>query len=149
MARRGNLRFDKRSIRKFEDRMEAVIHALVFEGENMLSEFGEEAMRMSAEEVPQDTTALLQSAYVEEPEYNEDTGKLSIDIGYGGKKDTLNPETLKMASEYAYEVHEDLNVFHPAGKAKYLEDPINALQSKFSNRLKEWATAAFAAVKRM
>ena len=45
-------------------------------------------------------------------------------VGYGGNGDPVNPRTGRRASSYMVEVHEDLSVVHPTGKAKFLEDPV-------------------------
>ena len=74
-------------------------------------------MSNSQIEVPKDTTALVNSAFILEEGDN-------IILGYGGPNTKINPKTGIPTEEYALKVHEDLNMNHPrGGKAKFLEDP--------------------------
>jgi hypothetical protein len=73
---------------------------------------GEELIAEAKEEVPVDTGALLASGFVEQPEIQGDT--VTVRCGFGGP-----------ATEYAFYVHEKLDVYHPTGKPKFLEDPFN------------------------
>jgi len=73
---------------------------------------GEELIAEAKEEVPVDTGALRASGFVEAPEIQGNT--VTVRCGFGGP-----------ATEYAFWVHERLDVYHPVGKAKYLEDVFN------------------------
>lgn len=79
-------------------------------------------------QVPKDTDTLAQSFFKEIKK--EPTG-YSASLGFGGSGDPVNPKTGAPASSYMTEVHEDLEAFHPKGKAKFLEDPIRAQEKKF------------------
>ena len=74
-------------------------------------------MEESLKEVPRDTGALAEAAYVEQDSKGE------VSFGYAGNR--LNPKTGQSVDEYMVAVHERLDVHHPVGKAKFLEDPIN------------------------
>lgn len=65
----------------------------------------------SQERVPVDTGVLRASAYVAPVVI--DGASLRVEMGYGGA-----------AADYAAQVHEDLDAFHPHGEAKYLEGPL-------------------------
>ena len=93
--------------------------------ENALGEIAEELKIASQAEVPVDTGALQESAFVEKIENWE--GNLVLVVGY--------------AMEYAVEQHETLFYHHPQGKAKYLEDPFNAMQGEVMGRLASEVTA--------
>lgn len=91
----------------------------------------QEIIEESLAEVPRDTNALASSAYYKV------IGKyrnFSAEIGYGGNGDPINPRTGKPVSDYMVAVHEDLEAYHPIGKAKFLEDPVRRYQLKFGAR---------------
>jgi len=96
-----------------------------------LIESAKGVMSQSVLEVPLDTGALSTSGYIEDPK--EIGNRISITVGYGGANDKRNPESGKMASEYAMVVHETPEYHHSEGKWKYLEDPIRAYQGAFLN----------------
>lgn len=85
-------------------------------------------MDESLEEVPRDTGALAESAFIKkEPD--------TIIFGYGGENAQTNPKNGESTDEYMMIVHEDLNASHPVGKAKFLEDPINRHRSEIESGL--------------
>jgi len=101
-----------------------------------LKETAKSIMTESVMQCPIDTGALVTSEYIEQPV--EDFNGISITMGYGGPNDKLNTKTNKMASEYAWEVHEDLYQRHPkGGNAKFLELPVRAYQTAFLGTLAE------------
>lgn len=81
-----------------------------------------DAMPLAVENCPIDQGALRGSQTVE----REDN---SVIMGFGGQ-----------AAPYALIVHEDQTVYHPVGKAKFLEDSFNEklpdLPEKIVNRIK-------------
>jgi hypothetical protein len=93
--------------------------------ENGLLEIAEELKVVSQAEVPVDTGALQESAFVEKVANWE--GNLVFVVGY--------------AKKYAVEQHETLFYHHDQGKAKYLEDPFNAMQADVLGRLASEVTA--------
>lgn len=88
----------------------------------------QEIMDESLNEVPRDTGALASSAFLEK-QANGD-----VLFGYGSTKEQLNPKTKQVTSEYMVAVHERLDVTHPIGKAKFLEDPMNRHTVKIEAR---------------
>ena len=92
----------------------------------------QEAMAVSQDEVPVDTGALKGSARI-----NPETGVFNgpngvyVELAYGGP-----------AAEYAVAVHENLEAFHPHGKAKYLEDPMTRQVNGISGRIADKVEAA-------
>lgn len=102
----------------------ALRKALYAEGRLLIDEAGQE--------VPKDTRALYNSRFVAPP----NTGKEGIKLTCGfGTASTINAKTKEPTSNYALIVHERLDVVHPNGKAKFLEDPANRLKSKLEANL--------------
>jgi len=94
-------------------------------GKVSLLESADEILTFSGQIVPEDTGALKSSRFVDEPQTDHDEGRVTLELGYGGIADTLNPKTGEMTSSYALKVHEDLVTPHKPGKsAKYLEIPL-------------------------
>lgn len=79
-------------------------------------------MTKSKEEIPVDTGSAKNSAYVEEPKIS--TNRVSIEFGYGGVATKINPKSGKPTTAYLIKIHEDMDINHPVGKAKFLEDPV-------------------------
>lgn len=122
-----NFNFDQKSLNNFEAQCEAAIRNLGKGTKKATSAACEEILSNSMAEVPKDTYTLLLSAFYEVSR-RTDTSASTYDyeaiIGYGGNGDPVNPKTGRRASSYMVKVHEDLSVYHPTGKAKFLEDPI-------------------------
>ena len=85
----------------------------------------QEAFAVSQDEVPVDTGALKASGRVR-PETGvfERGNEVSVELTYGGT-----------ATEYSIYVHENLESYHPHGKAKYLEDPMTRQINGISGRI--------------
>lgn len=79
-----------------------------------LLEWGYSVMGQSVRLVPVCTGRLRSSAYVE---VQEESGRLVLHLGYG--------------TDYALIVHERLDVRHPHGQAKYLQQPLEAALAGF------------------
>lgn len=85
----------------------------------------QEAMAVSQDEVPVDTGALKASGRVlPETGVFERGNEVYVQLVYGGT-----------AVEYASVVHENLEAYHPHGKAKYLEDPMVRQSNGISGRI--------------
>lgn len=112
--------------------LEQAFSTIVVAEQAELNAIAEEIKTESQLQVPKDTRSLANSIFVEE-EVTLDG--LRTRIGYGGANAQINPKTGEATTEYMIAVHEDLNVYHPAGKAKFLEDPVNAMQGEFQARL--------------
>lgn len=72
----------------------------------------------SVQEVPKDTHNLADSAFVEQ----DSNGNVTFGYGAPGH---VNGKNQMDSTEYMVAVHERLDVHHPNGKAKFLEDPVN------------------------
>lgn len=83
-----------------------------------------DVMRASSAQVPRDTEALANSAFLRAPYLIGD--EVIVEFGYGSTYVGINPKTGQSSDEYAWIVHEDLEAKHPIGKAKFLEDPLVA-----------------------
>lgn len=81
-------------------------------------------MFKSKEEIPVDTGAAKSSAHVDAPVIS--TNKVSIEFGYGGTATKVNPKSGKPTTTYLIRIHEDMDMRHTVGKAKFLEDPVKA-----------------------
>lgn len=96
----------------------------------------ESIMEESLMEVPRGTGALADSAFI-----NQDR-KGNITFGYGGANVRKNTATGRSTDEYMLAVHERLDYFHPRGKAKFLEDPVNrrmaSLEKDLASKLKKF-----------
>lgn len=91
----------------------------------------DEIYDQSQMEVPVMTGTLKSSGYKEVEQRGFVTrGR----VGYGGNGDPINPISETHSSEYMVVVHEDLSAFHPNGKAKYLEDPVNRVKATFAKK---------------
>ena len=129
MANMGiSMTMDPIKTRKVLRNLNKIALGVQSESQKVLVAIAEKIMEASKLEVPQDTTALLQSAFVDVNSYRRSV--IQINFGYGGPADATNYKTGKLASSYAIYVHERLDLFHPVGKAKFLEDPMNAYVSK-------------------
>ena len=117
--------FDKRSLTNFEARCEAAIRNVGNGSKQATIAACEEILGNSMAEVPKQTYTLLMSAFYEVTRRSDVSGyRYEGVVGYGGNGDPVNPRTGRRASSYMVEVHEDLSVVHPTGKAKFLEDPV-------------------------
>ncbi len=98
-------------------------------GAALLAE-GHRVMDMSYPEVPVDTASLRDSGAVHGP---ESRGRVTtVTLSYGGN--VVNPKTGRVV-DYEVPVHERLDVHHPHGKAKFLEDPLKASEAGMADRL--------------
>lgn len=94
----------------------------------MLTE-AQEIMDESVTQVPRDTDALANSAFVE----LDDGG--DVIFGYGGDHAQTNEKTGQSVNDYMVAVHERMDLVHPTGKAKFLEDPINDHKARIESSL--------------
>ena len=119
--------FDQKSLNNFEAQCEAAIRNLGNGTKKATTAACQEILGNSLAEVPKDTYTLLMSAFYEVSRRTDTSASVyayEAIIGYGGNGDPVNPKTGRRASSYMVEVHEDLSVYHPTGKAKFLEDPV-------------------------
>ena len=119
--------FDQKSLNNFEAQCEAAIRNLGDGTKKATTAACQEILGNSMAEVPKDTYTLLMSAFYEVSRRTDTSASAyayEAIIGYGGNGDPVNPKTGRRASSYMVEVHEDLSVYHPTGKAKFLEDPV-------------------------
>lgn len=85
----------------------------------------QEAFAVSQDEVPVDTSALKQS------------GRINPEVGVIQRGNEVYVELVygSTAADYAVYVHENLEAYHPHGKAKYLEDPLTRQVNGISGRI--------------
>lgn len=92
----------------------------------------QEAFAASQDEVPVDTGALKASGRVRPESGVYSRGNdVYVELTYGGT-----------AVDYGVYVHENLEAFHPHGKAKYLEDPMVRQINGISGRIADKVEAA-------
>ena len=77
---------------------------------------------LTQEQVPYLTGELSRSGRLEGPDIG--IGITTVSIAYGGPAGSGPGQTKDV--DYALIVHERLDVKHPVGKAKYVEDPVRA-----------------------
>ena len=102
----------QRNLRAYQKRVRGAV------GKALHAE-GQAIMREAKKEVPVDTGRLRQTGFVGRA-VDGPKGP-TVPIGFGTK--------------YALPVHERLEVHHPVGKAKYLEDPVNRAKKGFPARI--------------
>ncbi len=90
-------------------------------GEALLAE-GHRVMDLSRPEVPVDRGWLRDSGQVTGPSARGN--EVTVRLSYGDSR-----------VDYEVPVHERLDVNHPHGKAKYLEDPLKESESGMGDRL--------------
>lgn len=128
MARGGRAEFHI-EYSKFNKSLEVLLSRVERGTKKATIQACEEILAESLRQVPRDTNTLASSAFYEiHGKYRNFTAT----IGYGGNGDPINPKTGRRASEYMVAVHEDLEAFHPVGKAKFLEDPVRMYQAKMA-----------------
>ena len=129
-----------KDIEGFDKSCEATI-LNVFRGTKSATEQAcREVLEASLAQVPRDTNALASTAFYEVNRRSDVKGYVyEGTVGYAGagRRDAINPKSGKAASSYALKVHEDLSVYHPVGKAKFLEDPLRAYAEAHFTRVAE------------
>lgn len=93
---------------------------------------GNNIMAKSKREVPVKTGLLKASGYVTPPQAQGD--RVEVELGYGGNG----------SRDYAVIQHERMDYRHPnGGKAKFLQDPVDAARGTFSADVAALAKRAF------
>lgn len=82
---------------------------------------------------PVDTGALRASGHVQAPVV--ENGKVTVTLGFGGA-----------AEAYAVPVHERMDVHHPVGQAKFLEQPVREWETDGVKRFADRLASAMKAV---
>jgi hypothetical protein len=127
---------DWKSIDTLIANLRGILDNIRNESGEILKNIGTDIMLESFEECPKDTWTLVSSGYVTDPIVTND--KVSVEIGYGGPEDKVNPKTGKLASEYMFIVHEDYEKYATkriTGKSKFFEDPVRRAETKFKDDL--------------
>lgn len=105
---------------EFEQSLQAVASKMGFGAAQVVKEEAEQIMEASEAQVPIDSGALLSTAFIK-----SQSTMISGTATFGYTGDAINPKTGQSVSDYMVAVHERLDLQHPHGKAKFLEDPIN------------------------
>ena len=119
--------FEKGTLQDFTAKCEVAIRNVSRGTKKATEEACKEIMQESMNQVPKMTKTLLMSAYYEVSRRTDTastTWSYEAILGYGGNGDPVNPISGRPASSYMVAVHEDLDVVHMGGKAKFLEDPV-------------------------
>jgi len=140
--------FSRQELNAFAARCEFAIRNIDRGTKKATIAAAEEIMDESKRQVPKLTKTLLSSAFYEVTRRTDTaatTWAYEALLGYGGNGDPINPVTGKPASYYMVAVHEDLDAFHPVGKAKFLEDPVREYANKnFKRTVFEYAKESLA-----
>ena len=125
--------FKREDIKSFEATCEFAIRNVYRGTKKATIAAAEEIMAESKRQVPKLTETLLSSAFYEVTRRTDTAATYwayEALLGYGGNGDPINPLTGEPASSYMVAVHENLDAFHPVGKAKFLEDPVREYADK-------------------
>ena len=125
--------FNRQDINTFAARCEFAIRNIGKGTKKATEAAAKEIMDESKRQVPKLTETLLASAFYEVTRRTDTaatTWAYEALLGYGGNGDPINPLTGEPASSYMVVVHENLDVYHPIGKAKFLEDPVREYADK-------------------
>lgn len=129
---RSILRVDVKGIKRVARNLGVAEEQLSKELGRALFTEGRKVIEEAALEVPKDTLALYRSRFVTPP--TKGKGEIKVICGFGTDS-VVNPRTGKSTSQYAVYVHERLDLKHPVGKAKFLEDPANRARQYLEERL--------------
>lgn len=122
MAKR-KFSLELKGVDKFKKKMSKIENRLVSKAiESHLFKEGEGIMAQSKSLVPVDTGTLRSSGHVQLPK--RIGNRIVVTLGYGGP-----------SAPYAIPVHENLQVFHKVGVAKYLSLPFRQAARGFPKRL--------------
>lgn len=140
---RSNFTFsiDKSSLKDFQGKCEAAIRNVDTGSKKALTQACEEILTDSGNEVPSKTGALKGSRFYvirRRTDVGPNTYAYEATLGYG-KGNPVNPETGKPVRSYMVAVHERLDVQHPNGKAKFLEDPVRRYGDRFPRTVYTYA----------
>jgi len=92
-----------------------------------LKKFAEIEMTEMKRRIPVDTGTARDSGFVDNPEWKANV--LTIEMGFGGA-----------AEDYIIPLHENLDVYHPNGEAKFVESVLTESEPYFAQRvLTDWA----------
>lgn len=140
---RATFTFDSKSLDEFNRQCNVAISKVGNGSRKALLAACNEILDESMIQVPTLTGTLMNSAFYEITGHWK-TGWDAV-IGYGGNGDPINPKTGKPASYYAIYVHERLDVHHPIGKAKFLEDPVREYaKERYSRTVFKYAKESLA-----
>jgi len=138
------LKFDKRSIARFDSNLRAIEQGLEDSVGRALKQSAGMVISNSLEVVPMYTGSTWSSGYSGEPQRDEDG--MTVNVGYASPNtDIRNPESGKMVSEYVYTIHENLEGNIVSGQPKFLEMPVIAYGSKFIEDLRNAVPEALVA----
>lgn len=123
-------------VKQLQGSIERTVVNVRREAKKYIADEAKAIMEESQQEVPVDTGALRASAFVDIDSEGNAT------FGYGGSSVQTNPKTGQLTDDYMTAVHERLDIVHPQGKAKFLEDPVNrhkdTMEVKMAARLRRY-----------
>lgn len=93
---------------------------------------GKQIIEEAKVQCPVDTGALRNSAILTPPVAEADGVLVTGGFGTG---DVVNPKSGVATEQYAVPVHERLDVHHPTGKAKFLEDAAYAARDELEREV--------------
>ena len=130
------LTVDKQGFKKLEQTLRNLESQSERVGVEIVHAILHDVLHDSLQQVPSETGALASTATVWGPKVID--GQVVGRVGYDGEK-AVNPRTGQPVSDYVVPVHERLDLHHPTGKAKFLEEPWNRhikdLETKIGQKL--------------
>lgn len=129
---RGLLRVDVKGIKRLARKLRVAEEIIQAEVGKALHAEARQLIEIAASLVPRDTDALYRSRFVSPPIRSKEGVK--VICGFGTDS-IINSKTGKPTSQYAIYVHERLDLKHPKGQAKFLEQPALELAPKLERNL--------------
>jgi len=127
---KARLKVDQKSIDGLYNALLGLQTGVAVEMVAEMKELAHNIRSMSDDIIPVDTGTAQSTSYADDPDVKD--YEVSVEIGYArADVDRVNPETGKMASDYVYELHEDLGMPHTSGAAKFLETALVAHIKQF------------------
>lgn len=134
-----NFSFQKGNLKRFVSKCEATIHNVGRGTKQATITACQDILRESLAEVPRSTHTLASTAFFEvrrRTDVGPKTYAYEGIVGYG-RTNKINPKTRMPVRGYMVSVHERLDIQHPIGKAKFLEDPVRRYGSRFPRTVYE------------
>jgi len=112
--------FRIRGVKKVMANMDKTAKKIDSKTEKAITDVANDILKDAMIDCPVETGQLRRSGTVENPKTNR--ASITVEIGFHTK--------------YALYVHEDQNAHHTTGKAKFLEDNVNAALPTLANKIK-------------
>lgn len=139
----GKISIDTKSQKQLLANLQTIKSRLVVQSSKVIEMFRDVISQDTEQRVPVYTGTLLSTLDEGEVEVTDD--KISTWVAYATpESDKINPETLKMASSYAIDQHENMGYVHVnGGTAKFLELSVMAMTEQYEKKMLETLIEVF------